>query len=49
MAEIGLGADLTEDMPFLNALSRLTPGQTVPVVRKITVQVTPTERERATQ
>jgi S1-C subfamily serine protease len=46
--------EVNQDMPFLNALSRLTPGQTVPVVlerdgEEITVQVTPTERERVTQ
>jgi S1-C subfamily serine protease len=46
--------DLNKDMPFINALGRLTPGQPVPVLldrngRQITVHVTPQERERATQ
>ncbi len=46
--------DVNQDMPFINALGRLTPGQPIPVLldrngRQITVQVTPQERERATQ
>ncbi len=46
--------DVNQDMPFINALGRLTPGQTIPVVfdrdgKQMTVNVTPQERQRATQ